>query len=181
VVFLARCRTVLGVVKGFFWRVWWKLEKDEAPKHCDFLRLWNMLLKATFPSSYLGLVEATWAATKKWLAIRIARYIFMSAKNMLSSQYYIIYSPPFGWPAPPTKRCEYHQAKTGFVSWVLGKLPLIAGASRTICTRFISRAALLCPNLDGTLCPTLRPLPFNHSGNRKIFLLKQTFGIPVSI
>jgi len=27
----------------------------------------------------------------------------------------------------------------------------------------------------------LRPLPFNHSGNRRVFLWKQTFGIPASI
>ena len=65
--FFASCRTVLGVGKGCFWRVWWNLEKDEAPKRCDFLRLRNMLLKATFPSSYLGLVEATLAALKKCL------------------------------------------------------------------------------------------------------------------
>ena len=48
-------------------------KKDEAPKRCDFLRLRNMLLKATFPTSYLGLVEATPAAKKKWLHIRTAR------------------------------------------------------------------------------------------------------------
>jgi len=50
--FFARCRTVLRVAKGFFWRVWWNLEKDEAPKRCDFLRLRNMLLKATFKRSF---------------------------------------------------------------------------------------------------------------------------------
>jgi len=60
----------------------------------------------------------TLAALKKWLAIQTARYIFMSAKNMPSSQHYIIHSPPFGWPAPlyfPPKRCEQHQPKTGCV------------------------------------------------------------------
>jgi len=31
------------------------------------------------------------------------------------------------------------------------------------------------------LLTLMRPLPFNHSGNRKIFLMKQTFGIPASI
>jgi len=94
------------------------LEKDEAPKRCDFLRLRNMLLKATFPSSYLGLVEATPAAKKKRLRIRTARYIFMSVKNMPSAQHYIIYSPPIGCAAPPysqPKRCEQHQPKTGCV------------------------------------------------------------------
>jgi len=63
------------------------LEKDENPKRCDFLRLRNMRLKATFPSSYLGLVEVTSAVTKKWLTIRTARYVFMSVKNMPSSQH----------------------------------------------------------------------------------------------
>jgi len=94
------------------------LEKDENPKRCDFLRLRNMLLKATFTSLYLGLVEVTSAVTKKWLTIRMARYIFMSVKNMPSSQHYIIYSPPIGWSVPlysPPKRCEQYQTKTGCV------------------------------------------------------------------
>ena len=115
-----------------------------------------MLLKATFPSSYLGLVEATSAVTKKWLSIRTARYIFMSVKNMPSSQHYIIYSPPFRWTAPLytlPKRCEQQQPKTGCVGRVFGKPPLITDASTTICTRFICRAAPLCTNLDGNLCP----------------------------
>jgi len=73
-----------------------------------------MLLKATFKRSFWVLFGVTSAVTKKWLAIRMARYIFMSAKNMPSSQYYIIYSPPLGWPAPlysAPKRCEQHQPK----------------------------------------------------------------------
>jgi len=49
---------------------------------------------------------------------------------------------------------------------VLGNPPPIVGASTTICTRFNSRAALLCPDLDGNLCPTLtahpEPLPFSE-------------------
>jgi len=58
---------------------------------------------------------------------------------------------------------------------VLGKPPLIDGASTTICTRFNSRAAPLCPNLDGNLCPTLtahsEPLPFSElaeTGSRQV-------------
>jgi len=58
---------------------------------------------------------------------------------------------------------------------VLGNPPLIAGASTTICTRFNSRAAPLCPNLDGNLCPTLtahsEPLPFSElaeTGSRQV-------------
>jgi len=45
------------------------LEKDEAPKRCDFLRLRNMVLKAIFPSSYVGMDEVKSAVTKKWLRI----------------------------------------------------------------------------------------------------------------
>jgi len=104
-----------------------------------------MLLKATFPSSYLGLVEATPASKKKWLSIRTARYIFMSVKNMPSSQHYIIYSPPFRWTTPLyslPQRCEQQQPKTGCVDRVFGKPPLITDASTTICTRFNSRAAV---------------------------------------
>jgi len=58
---------------------------------------------------------------------------------------------------------------------VLGKPPLIAGASTTICTRFNSRAAPLCQNLDGSLCPTLtahsEPLLFSElaeTGSRQV-------------
>ena len=40
------------LLQSDFFALWWNLEKDEAPKRCDFLRLRNMLLKATFfPSS----------------------------------------------------------------------------------------------------------------------------------
>jgi len=42
----------------------------------------NMLLKATFQSSYLGLVEAKSAVMKKWLSSRTARYNFVSLENM---------------------------------------------------------------------------------------------------
>jgi len=64
-------------------------------------------------------LRATSTAIKKGLVIRMARYIFMSAKNIPSSQHYIIYSSLFSWPAPlysPPKRCEQHQPKTGCVS-----------------------------------------------------------------
>jgi len=115
------------------------------------------------------LFGVTSAVTKKCLSIRTARYIFMSVKNMQSSQHYIIYSPPIGCSDPlysPPKRCEPHQPKTGCVCWVFDKPPLIADASTTICTGFISRAAPLCPNLDCNLCPTLTahsdPLPFSE-------------------
>jgi len=121
----ARCRTVLGLAEGFFRRVWWNLEKDEPQKRCDFLRWRNMLLKATFKGSFWVLFGVTSAVTKKWLAIRMALYIFMRTKNKISSQYFIIYSPPFGWPAPlysPPKRCEQYQAKTGCVAELCGYL-----------------------------------------------------------
>jgi len=106
--FCARCGTVLGVAKGFFWH-WWNLEKGKALKRCDFLRLRNMLQKATFPSSYLGLVEATSVATKKWLPSRTACYNFESVKNRSLSQECIIYSQPFGWAVTaysPAKRSD---------------------------------------------------------------------------
>ena len=112
--FFARCRTVLGVAKGFFWRVWWNLEKDEAPKRCDFLRLRNMLLKATFPSSYLGLDEATSAVKKKWVLFGTACYKFMSYKNTPLFQQNIIYSMPFRRTVhaySPSKRCDHASQK----------------------------------------------------------------------
>ena len=57
---------------------------------------------------------------------------------------------------------------------MLGKPPLTAGTSTTICTRFNSRDAPLCPNFYGNLCPTraaaLQPKPppafFRISRNR---------------
>ena len=54
-----------------------------------------MLLKATFPSSYLGLVEATSAAIKKWVFSGTACYQFLSVKDTPLTQQYIIYSTPF--------------------------------------------------------------------------------------
>jgi hypothetical protein len=90
------------------------LEKDEAPKRCDFLRLRNMLQKATFPSSYFGLVEATPAAKKKWVFFGTACYKFMSVKNTSLSQQYIIYSTPFRrtvYAYSPSKRCDHASQK----------------------------------------------------------------------
>ena len=74
----------------------------------------NMLLKATFPSSYLGLVEATSAAKKKWVLFGTAYYKFMSAKNIPLSQQYIIYSTPFRRAVHAcslSKRCDHASQK----------------------------------------------------------------------
>jgi len=54
-----------------------------------------MLLKATFPSSYLGLVEATPPAKKKLVLFGTACYKFMSVKNTLLPQQNVNYSTPF--------------------------------------------------------------------------------------
>ena len=73
-----------------------------------------------------------------------------STYQILKFAYVFIHA--VGWPAPlysPPKRCEQHPKQA------VSAQCLIAGASTTICTRFISRAAPLCPNLEGTLCPTL--------------------------
>ena len=162
------------------------------PQNVRIFILRNMLLKATFPNSYLGLVEATPAAKKKWLRLRTARYIFMSVKNMASSLHYIIYNPPIGCAAPlysPPKRCEQHQPKTGCVGLVFGKHPLIADASTTICTRPSSGAAPLFPNLDGNLCSTLtahsEPVPFSELAEtlsrQVIHISKRVFGMNIHL
>ena len=124
-----------------------------------------MLLKATFPSSYLGLVEAKSAVVQKWMFFRKACYKFKSDKNTLLPQQYIIYSKPFRrtvHASSPSKRCDHASQK----HQVLGKPPLIPDTSTTICTRFNSRTAPLCPNLDCNLWPTLtaysKPLPFSE-------------------
>ena len=80
------------------------------------------------------------------------------------------------------------QPKTGSNCSVLGKPPLIADTSTTICTRPNSRAAPLCPNLDGNLCPTLtahlEPLPFfrisRNPGPGKISISQKSFGIKLN-
>ena len=63
-----------------------------------------------------------------------------------------------------------------------GNPPLIAGASTTICTSFISRAVPLCPNLEGTLCPTLtahtEPLPFSELAETRS---RQTIHISIRV
>ena len=55
---------------------------------------------------------------------------------------------------------------------VLGKPPVIANTSRTICTLFISRVAPLCWKLDCNLCPTLtahsEPLPFSELAETRV-------------
>jgi len=79
-----------------------------------FLRLRNMLLKTTFPISYLGLVEATLAALKKWLFFGTASYEFMSVKSTPLPQQYIIYSTPFRrtvHACSPSKCCDHTSQK----------------------------------------------------------------------
>jgi len=76
----------------------------------NFLRLRNMLLKASFPSSYLGLVEATPAAKKRWVFFGTACYKFMSVKNTPLPQQHIIYSTPIRRTVhaySPSKRCDH--------------------------------------------------------------------------
>jgi len=62
-----------------------------------------MLLKATFPSSYFGLVEATSAVLKEGLAIRLQRLMIKligmsSTYQILKFAYIFIHA--VGWPAP---------------------------------------------------------------------------------
>ena len=72
----------------------------------------------------------------------------------------------------PRKTLRQRQPKKGSVGLVLGKPPLIADTSSTICTRFNSRTAPLCPNLDCNLCPTLtahsEPLPFSELAETRV-------------
>jgi len=155
--------------------MWWNLEKDEAPKRCDFLRLRNMLLKVTFPSSYRGLVEATLAALKKWLFNRTACDNFVSVKNTSLSQ---IDSSSFGWattPYSPAKRSDSASQKQADTAECFGNPPLIHEVSTMICTRPRFRAAPLFPYLDYNLCPTLtahwEPIHFSElaeTGSRQI-------------
>jgi len=73
-----------------------------------------MLLKATFPSSYFGLVEATPPAKKKWVLFGTACYKFMSVKNTPLPQQYIIYSTPFRRAVHAyslLKRCDHASQK----------------------------------------------------------------------
>ena len=81
----------------------------------DFiLCLRNMLLKATFPSSYLGLVGATPAAKKKWVFFGTVCYKFMSVKNTSLTQQRSIYSTPFRRTVhaySPSKHCDHASQK----------------------------------------------------------------------
>jgi len=127
-----------------------------------------MLLKATFPSSYLGLVEATPPAKKKWVLFGAACYKFISVKNTPLPQQYVIYSTPFRRAVHAyslSKRCDHASQKQAQTAQVLGKPPLISDTSTTICTIPNFRAAPLFLNLDCNLCPTLtahsKPLPFS--------------------
>ena len=116
--FFARCRTVLGVAKGFLWRVV-ILGKRWGPETLWFFTHEKHATKSHLQALVLGLVRSDISGHEKLTDHpNGALYIFMRSKNMLSSQYYIIYSPPFGWSAPlysPPKRCEQNQPKTGCV------------------------------------------------------------------
>jgi len=117
-----------------------------------------MLLNATFPSSYLGLVEATPPAKKKWVLFGTACYKFMSVKNTSLPQQYVIYSTPFRRALHAyglSKCCDHASQKQAQTAQVLGKPPLISDTSTTIFTRHDFRAAPLFPNLNCNLCPTL--------------------------
>jgi len=73
-----------------------------------------MVLKATFPSSYFWLVEATPAAKEKWVPFGTACYNFMGVKNTSLSQQYLIYSTPFQravYAYSPSKRCNHASQK----------------------------------------------------------------------
>ena len=73
-----------------------------------------MLLKATFPSSYFGLVGATPAAKKKWVFFGTVCYKFMSVKNTSLTQQRSIYSTPFRRTVhaySPSKRCDHASQK----------------------------------------------------------------------
>ena len=85
-----------------------------------------MLLKATFPSSYLGLVKVTLAALKKWLPSRTACYNFVSVKNTSLSQECVIYSLLFGWaatPCSPAKRSDSASQKQADTAKCFGNPP----------------------------------------------------------
>jgi len=85
-----------------------------------------MQLKATFPSSYLGLVEATSAAKKKWVLFGTAYYKFMSVKNTPLRQQYIIYITPFRRAVHAyslSKRCDHaSQKQTQMVQYLANPL-----------------------------------------------------------
>jgi len=99
--FFARCRTVLGpcsrlgVPMGFFWHVV-KLGKRWGPETFWLFTLEKHATKSHLPKLVSRAGRSDIIATKKWLSIRTARYIFMSIKIMPSSQHYIIYSPTIG-------------------------------------------------------------------------------------
>ena len=59
----------------------------------------------------------------------------------------------------PPKRCEQQQPKTGCVGEVLGKPPLIAGASTSICTRVIF-GLLRCARISTAIFESL-PNPYS--------------------
>jgi len=120
--FFARCRTVLGVAKGFFWHVA-KLGKRWGPE-----TLWFFTLEKHATKSHLPKIgwSKTLAALIKWLPSRTARYNFVSVKNTSLSQEYIIYSPPFGWaatPYSPAKRSDSASQKQAEMVKCFGNPP----------------------------------------------------------
>jgi len=96
---------------------------------CDFLRLRNMLLKATFPTSYFGLVQATSAALKRVSAQSTAEMKLIGVSSpyqILKFAYIFIHA--VGWaaiPYCPAKRCDSGSHKQVETGKCLGRPPYL--------------------------------------------------------
>jgi len=89
-----------------------------------------------------------------------------STHQILKFAYVFIHA--VGWPASlysPPKRCKQHQPKTGFVGSVLGKPPLIAGASTTDSILGLPHSARISKALSApTLTAHSEPCPTSLRG-----------------
>jgi len=77
----------------------------------------SMLLKATFPSSYLGLVEATLAALKKCPSIRPQMWLYKVSSTAQILKFAYVFIHAVGWTAPPhspIKTLRQRQPETGW-------------------------------------------------------------------
>ena len=134
-----------------------------------------MSSKATFPTSYFGLVEATSAALKQGLVIRPQRWNLLECLAHIKFQNLHVFSSmrSDGQPLPiVSQNAATAPTRNRLRRLSVWQTPLIADASTTICTRANFRAALLFPNLDCNLCPTLtahlKPMPFSELAETRV-------------
>jgi len=104
--------------KGIFLACVQKLGKRWGPETLLFFTLEKHAIKSHLQALVLGLVRSDISGHETVVEHPNGALYFHEIQEHESFQYYIIYSPPFGWSPPlcsPSKRCEWFQSQTDCV------------------------------------------------------------------